>query len=209
MWLAREARALISIIPREEKIYRMAIQRRLDNALLNPSITVATEKKLVVCNRSFLGIRHDITFIPYKAIVSMRMVNGLFFSSLHLRLHGTAHKNANSSSDIKEDGEISGLRQADAIALARAISISMERMEIIKKDKKAEASGEEKVQKFISEGEAYSEAEMEYVLNDSEVAVQLPPHVYPSDLRIFKERKLGEDKGDIDPDELMVFKLRR
>ena len=100
----------------------------MDYALLNPSVAVATEKRLVVCSRLFMGIKKNIAFIQYGAIVSMRLDSGIVFSSLRLRLHGSVNKDNRGTEPRAwaEEGEINGLRRRDAIRLAKVISRKMD-----------------------------------------------------------------------------------
>ena len=126
--LRREARVLSGIIPGDEKVHCIAVQHRMDYALLNPSVAVATEKRLVVCSRLFMGIKKNIAFIQYGAIVSMRLDSGIVFSSLRLRLHGSVNKDNRGTEPRAwaEEGEINGLRRGDAIRLAKVISRKMD-----------------------------------------------------------------------------------
>ncbi|MCL5100806.1 MAG: PH domain-containing protein [Candidatus Marsarchaeota archaeon] len=121
-WLLREAKTLLNLVPDTENILAIARQHRANFAFLFPSIAVATDKHVIVCNRWFAGLKQDISFIPYGAIVSMRVEHSIFFSTIYLRLHGSASKKDNIFDTEKEEGEIRGLLQADALHLAKAIS---------------------------------------------------------------------------------------
>ena len=91
-WLLREAKTLLNLVPDTENILAIARQHRANFAFLFPSIAVATDKHVIVCNRWFAGLKQDISFIPYGAIVSMRVEHSIFFSTIYLRLHGSASK---------------------------------------------------------------------------------------------------------------------
>ncbi len=122
MWLAREIRVLRSLIPRNEKIMVITNQRRLDFSPFYPSIIVATDKRLLICNRWFLGIKGDITFLPYVNITSYRMVKGILFSSILIRIQGSAKDNSYILNGVKEEGEIRGLTEEAAMNIIKAIT---------------------------------------------------------------------------------------
>ena len=120
MWTRREANVLRRAVPPQEKVVALVRQRRLDLSPLFPSIVVATDKQLVICNRWFMGLKTDITFLPYSHVTSFRMVRGIFFSSVILRIRGSGQEKDYVFGG-KEEGVIKGLDEESAIRIITAV----------------------------------------------------------------------------------------
>ncbi len=120
MWMRKEAKILRMAVSPEEKVVAVVQQRRLDSSPLFPSVIIATDKQMVICNRWFMGLKTDITFLPYSHVTSFRMVRGIFFSSVILRIRGSGQEK-----DFvfggKEEGVIKGLDEESAIRIINAV----------------------------------------------------------------------------------------
>lgn len=124
-WLKREAKFLQTMIPPNERVLAVVRQHKLDFSPLYPAVIIATEHHLLVCNRWFMGLKNDISFIPYSSISSYRLVNGILFSGIMLRMHGSSNDKEYILQTKKEEGEIKGLEEKDAMLLINAISTCM------------------------------------------------------------------------------------
>lgn len=124
-WLKREAKFLQNMIPANERVLAIVRQHKLDFSPLYPAVIIATERHLLVCNRWFMGLKNDISLIPYSSIVSYRVVNGIIFSGIMIRVHGSSKDKEYIMHTKKEEGEIKGLAEADAMLLINAITTSM------------------------------------------------------------------------------------
>jgi hypothetical protein len=107
----------------EETVLVTATERRIGpgGALITPTTVIATDKRMIIINRATFGIRSDYEAIPYSKITSVRMEKGIISSSVFLRVSGYTSAGAGERGFLKpgeQEGEISGLRQNDAKALA-------------------------------------------------------------------------------------------
>lgn len=81
---------------------------------ITPERIVATNKRLIIVRPSFFGhylgfdlFNHtDISFVPYKQLISIVMSRGKFLSTIHMRIHGFT----DFSSAIRNEGEVEGVR---------------------------------------------------------------------------------------------------
>ena len=69
-----------------EQVLITAQQRRVGPGgdMINPTSVVATDKRIIIVNKTTLGLRKDYEVIPYRQIASVRLKKGIIF--VH-RLH--------------------------------------------------------------------------------------------------------------------------
>lgn len=98
-------------------------QRRVGpgGSVTTPTTVVATDKRVIIVNRASLGIRKDFEAIPYRQIASVRLEHGIVSSSVFIRVEGY-DTDKGLLKNGKEEGEIDGLRNSDAKALADEIN---------------------------------------------------------------------------------------
>lgn len=90
-------------------------------SVVTPTSVVATDKRIIIVNRTSLGMRHDFEVIPYRQIVSVRLEQGIISASVFIRVQGY-EREAGLLEHGKEEGEIDGLTKADAMALVDLIN---------------------------------------------------------------------------------------
>ena len=92
-------------------------------AIINPTVVVATDRRLILINRTTLGIRKDIESIPYGRITSIRFENGLISASVYVRIEGYTSSQGETGflKPGMQEGEIFGLTKGDAKALTDVI----------------------------------------------------------------------------------------
>lgn len=81
---------------------------------ITPERIVATNKRLIIVRPSFFGhyfgfdlFHHtDISFVPYKQLISIVMSRGKILSTIHMRIHGFTDV----SSALRNEGEVEGVR---------------------------------------------------------------------------------------------------
>ncbi|MDE1849611.1 MAG: PH domain-containing protein [Candidatus Micrarchaeota archaeon] len=103
----------------DEKIIMTASQSRIapgGNRVV-PSFIVATDRRVIMVNRSALGLRGDYESIPYEKITEVRLDKGIIFSSVFIRIEGFSEDKGLIPKG-KEEGEIVGLNADDARQLA-------------------------------------------------------------------------------------------
>ncbi|MDE1868902.1 MAG: PH domain-containing protein [Candidatus Micrarchaeota archaeon] len=120
---AETAEALKGILWPGESVELAVEQRRIGpgGSVTTPTTVVATDKRLMIINKATLGIRQDYEVIPYKQITSVRLEHGVISSSVFIRVQGYDRDKGLLKSG-KEEGEIDGLRNRDASALADALN---------------------------------------------------------------------------------------
>jgi hypothetical protein len=94
-------------------------QRRLGpgGAVITPTSVIATDKRVIIVNKTSMGIRKDFEIIPYDEIASVRFEHGVVSSSVFIRVKGfDADKGLLPSG--RQEGEVDGLHNKDAAALA-------------------------------------------------------------------------------------------
>jgi hypothetical protein len=109
-----------------------ARQRRIGPGgdIINPTSVVATNKRIIIINKTTLGMRKDYEVIPYGQITSVRLEHGIISSSVFVRVQGyDVDKGLLKNGD--EEGEIDGLKNDVAKSLADFIDqkISGEQIE--------------------------------------------------------------------------------
>lgn len=102
-------------------------QRRFmpGGSLITPTTVVVTDKRLIIINRASLGLRQDYEVVPYNAIVSVRLEHGIITSTVFVRVQGyEADKGLLGGG--KQEGEIDGLKNKDAVELSDYINKKIE-----------------------------------------------------------------------------------
>ncbi len=116
-------RMLKHILYKDEEILLEIKQSYLE--ALSPAMLVATNKRLIIIYPSFFGLYlgydlvHPTTYslMPYKYMIGVSISNGKILSSLKIHTSGSI----DSGSQIKDEGEIHGIRSAPAILLTNVI----------------------------------------------------------------------------------------
>lgn len=116
------------LIPGERAV-GYAKQRRLSGAILCPNVMVATNKRVIILNRWYLGLKSDITVIRYENIASFRITHGIIFSSIKIRLKGTKELGT-IFDDGREEGEIKGLTRDGACSVGSALNTLMHNLAV-------------------------------------------------------------------------------
>jgi hypothetical protein len=108
-----------SIIGDQEKIIATARQRSFGPGMapVNPTTVVLTDKRVLIVNRTTLRLRKDIESIPFESIVSVRLEQGLISASIEIRVGGQATGVVGFLGKARREGQISGLRKKDALAI--------------------------------------------------------------------------------------------
>lgn len=116
---ATDVNAAKSILWPDEKVAVTARQRRIGpgGSVTTPTSVLATDKRIIILNRATLGIRQDYEAIPYRQVTSVRLEHGLLSSSVFIRVQGY-DRDKGLLKNGKEEGEIDGLNNAEAKALA-------------------------------------------------------------------------------------------
>ncbi|MCL5239616.1 MAG: PH domain-containing protein [Candidatus Marsarchaeota archaeon] len=114
-----DVKAAKSILWPDETVEVTAKQRRIGpgGSATSPTSVLATDKRIIILNRASLGIRQDYEVIPYKQVTSVRLEHGVLSSSVFIRVQGY-DRDQGLLKNGKEEGEIDGLNNADAKALA-------------------------------------------------------------------------------------------
>lgn len=105
----------------DEEVHVTATQRKIGpgGSLITPTTVVLTNKRILILNRATFGLRKDIEAIPYSMVASVRIENGFISSSVFLRVGGyTSQGERGFLKPGEQEGEISGLRKIDAVALS-------------------------------------------------------------------------------------------
>jgi hypothetical protein len=111
----------------DENVIGTINQRRVGpgGSVITPTTVVVTDKRLIIVNRASMGLRQDYEVIPYNAIVSVRLEHGLISSTVFIRVLGY-ETDKGLLSGGKQEGEIDGLRNNDAVELSDFINKKLE-----------------------------------------------------------------------------------
>lgn len=103
----REINSIKEILGPTERISAQATQRRWGPGgdLVTPVTLIATENRLIVINRTKMGMKIDYEIVQYPNIVSAKLINGFISSSIIIRVRGYK---------ISPTEEISGFVTKDA-----------------------------------------------------------------------------------------------
>ncbi len=120
---SEEAEAVQDLMWPGEQIRLTVKQRRVGpgGSVMTPTSVVATNKRLIILNRATLGIRRDYEVILYRQITSVRLERGMVSSSVFVRVQGY-DTDKGLLKNGKQEGEIDGLNNNDAKALADFIN---------------------------------------------------------------------------------------
>ncbi len=116
-------------------------QRRVGpgGSVITPTSVVGTDKRVIIINKTTMGIRKDFEIIPYDEIASVRFEHGVISSSVFIRVKGF-DSDKGLLERGKQEGEIDGLNNKDAAALAdflnRKISDEMPTKDNLSDDRK-------------------------------------------------------------------------
>ncbi|HUB92779.1 MAG TPA: hypothetical protein VL945_02360 [Candidatus Saccharimonadales bacterium] len=129
---------------------------------LSPTRIIATTRRIIVVRPSFWGLYlgHDLaspteySIIPYKHLISVIMSKGRLMSTLHMRIHGFT----DTTSLMKDEGEIYGIRTPEAIKLARFLE---EIIEYSGEDEKEEKRASELMGKGSQEAQNTKKVNLE------------------------------------------------
>lgn len=104
----------------DEVVELTARQRRVGPAgdLINPTSVVATNKRIIIVNKTTLGIRKDFESIAYKQITSVRMEKGIISSAVFVRVEGYDTDKGFLKGSGRQEGMIDGLNNTDAKLLS-------------------------------------------------------------------------------------------
>ena len=105
-----------------ENIEITARERRIGpgGSVTTPTSIIVTNKRVIIVNREALGVRKDYEVIPYKDIASVRLESGIIASTVFIRVLGYDRDKGLLKNGM-EEGEIDGLNNADAQAIADSI----------------------------------------------------------------------------------------
>ena len=111
----------------EESVMVTCTQRmnpELGGSVINPTTVIATDKRLIIINRTTVGIRKDIESIPYNRISSVRFEAGLVSASVFIVVAGYVSPPGEQGFLKKgeSEGEIGGLHKDDAKALSEFVN---------------------------------------------------------------------------------------
>jgi len=111
----------------EEEVEGTIKQRRFlpGGSLITPTTVVVTDKRIIIINRASLGLRQDYEVVPYNAIVSVRLEHGLVTSTVFVRVQGY-DTDKGLLAGGKQEGEIDGLRNKDAVELTDYLNKKLE-----------------------------------------------------------------------------------
>ena len=84
-----------------------------------------TNKRIIIVNRASMGLRQDYEVIPYTAIVSVRLEHGMISSTVFIRVQGYENDKGLLAGG-KQEGEIDGLKNKDAIEFADFVNKKLE-----------------------------------------------------------------------------------
>ncbi len=111
----------------QEQVIVTARQRNLGPGMspINPTAILCTDKRIIIINRTTLGMRKDIESIPYDRVASVRLENGFISASIFLRVGGFTSPGGGEQGFMKkgeQEGEIPGLKKSDAKAVAEYVN---------------------------------------------------------------------------------------
>lgn len=103
-----------------EEVVELTIKQRKfrpGGSLITPTTFVATNKRLIILNRTRLGIRKNYEVIPYRYITAVKMEHGLWSCSVIIRVSSVE------SADTGHQGEvIGGIRWREAETLVHYLN---------------------------------------------------------------------------------------
>ena len=112
----------------DEEVQGTMKQRRFlpGGSLITPTTVVVTDKRLIIINKASLGFRQDYEVVPYNAIVSVRLEHGIMTSTVFVRVQGYDSDKGLLAGSNKQEGEIDGLKNKDAVELSDYLNKKLE-----------------------------------------------------------------------------------
>lgn len=101
-------------------------QRRIGpgGSVTVPTSVVVTDFRVIIVNLATLGFRKDYEVIPYSRITSVRLEKGIISSTVFIRVEGY-DRDQGLLKNGREEGEIDGLHNSDASALADFVNMKL------------------------------------------------------------------------------------
>ncbi len=111
----------------DEDVVGTVKQRRIGpgGSAITPTTVVLTNKRIIIVNRASMGLRQDYEVIPFTAIVSVRLEHGIISSTVFIRVQGYENDKGLLAGG-KQEGEIDGLRNKDAVEFADFVNKKLE-----------------------------------------------------------------------------------
>lgn len=124
-----DVKAVQKILWPGEKVVGTVMQRRVGpgGSVTVPTSVIATDRRIIILNRATLGLRNDYEVIPYNTISSVRLEHGIISSSVFIRVQGYDSERGLLKNG-RQEGEIDGLRNSDALELANLINLKLQGM---------------------------------------------------------------------------------
>ncbi len=118
------------VLAKDEEILFELRQSYLQS--ISPDRIIATNKRLIIVRPSFWGLYmgHDVlnpselSFVPYRNVISIMMNRGKILASLHIRIHGFT----DSSPEMGKEGNVEGVVIDMAVKFTRFIEEIVELM---------------------------------------------------------------------------------
>lgn len=109
-----------------EKVQGTFKQRSIGpgGSVITPTTVVVTDSRIIIVNRSSLGLKKEYEVIPYSKITSVRLERGIISSTVFVRIEGFDKELG--MQEGKEEGEIDGLYHDDAKELIDFVNIKLE-----------------------------------------------------------------------------------
>lgn len=122
-----ELRLVQKVLWPDEDVIGTVKQRRIGpgGSVVTPTTVVLTNKRIIIVNRASMGLRQDYEVIPYTAIVSVRLEHGIISSTVFIRVQGYENDKGLLAGG-KQEGEIDGLKNRDAIEFADFVNKMLE-----------------------------------------------------------------------------------
>lgn len=139
----------------DETVEGTVKQRRFlpGGSLITPTSVVVTDKRLIIINRASLGFRQDYEVVPYNAIVSVRLEKGIITSTVFVRVQGYDVDRGLLKGSSKQEGEIDGLKNKDAVELTDYINKKLEQrldaQDEVEKDVQSREQSDSKAGSYI------------------------------------------------------------
>ncbi|MDE1811145.1 MAG: PH domain-containing protein, partial [Candidatus Micrarchaeota archaeon] len=115
----REVGEVRKFLGPEEVVEMTVRQRKLrpGGSLITPTSFIATNRRLMIINRTRFGIRKDYEVILYRNITAVKLAHGLFSCSVLIRV-----SNADTSDGQGQQEAIGGIRPREAEALTHYLN---------------------------------------------------------------------------------------
>lgn len=120
----KDADLVKSMLSPGEKVALTVRQRKFGpgGTLIAPTSVIVTDKRIIIVNRTALGIKKDYENIIYSRVTSVRLEHGIMSSSVFVRVEGYDTDKGLLAGSGKQEGEIEGLRNDEAKFLVEFIN---------------------------------------------------------------------------------------